>query len=205
MVSSVVDAEDIVQGALAKAIEAFPKTTGIANLEAWLFRIVHNTALDFLRQRLRQQRLTGDEDIATIADPIDEIYQRQAAAAGLHTFMRLPVAERSSVILMDVLGYSLEEIGGITGSSIPAVKAALHRGRGRLRAATKEPDDRDVGLADLLAAIRGLIRRIGNGSPLPPAMVAGLHPGNVGSVLYDPNRAADGPTEGNRPELLAMH
>jgi hypothetical protein len=37
------------------------------------------------------------------------------------------------------------------------------------------------------------------------ARVAGLHPGNVGSVLYDPNRAADGPTEGNRPELLAMH
>jgi len=42
---------------------------------------------------------------------------------------------------MDVLGYSLEEIHGITASSIPAVKAALHRGRERLRAAAQEPDD----------------------------------------------------------------
>ena len=55
--------------------------------------------------------------------------------------MRLPVTQRCCVILMDVLGYSLEEIGSITGSSIPAVKAALHRGRERLRAAAEEPDD----------------------------------------------------------------
>jgi RNA polymerase sigma-70 factor, ECF subfamily len=140
MVGSVIEAEDVVQEALANAIEAFP-TTAIANAEAWLFRIAHNAALDYLRQRARQQKLGSNEDMAMIADPVDDVHQRQAAAAGLRTFMRLPVAQRSSVILMDVLGYSLEEIGGITGSSIPAVKAALHRGRERLRAATQEPDD----------------------------------------------------------------
>jgi RNA polymerase sigma-70 factor (ECF subfamily) len=140
MVGSVIDAEDVVQEALVKAVEAFP-TAAIGNVEAWLFRIAHNAALDFLRQRKRQQRLSGDADTAMIADPADEVNQRQAAAAGLRTFMRLPVAQRSPVILMDVLGYSLEEIGGILGSSIPAVKAALHRGRQRLRDATDEPDD----------------------------------------------------------------
>jgi len=142
MVGSVIDAEDVVQEALVKAIEAFRESTAISNVEAWLFRIVHNAALDFLRRKLRQQRFSGDEDIAMIADPIDEVHQRQAAAAGLHTFMRLPVAERSGIILMDVLGYSLEEIGSITASSIPAVKAALHRGRERLRTVIEEPDDR---------------------------------------------------------------
>jgi RNA polymerase sigma-70 factor (ECF subfamily) len=55
--------------------------------------------------------------------------------------MRLPVAQRSSVILMDVLGYSLHEIGGIAGMSVAAVKAALHRGRVRLRELGAEPDD----------------------------------------------------------------
>jgi len=55
--------------------------------------------------------------------------------------MRLPVAQRSSVILMDVLGYSLDEIGNILDSSIPAVKAALHRGRMRLREMAQEPDE----------------------------------------------------------------
>ena len=55
--------------------------------------------------------------------------------------MRLPAAQRSSVILMDVLGYSLQEIGEIMECSIPAVKAALHRGRARLREIAAEPDD----------------------------------------------------------------
>lgn len=73
-----------------------------------------------------------------IPDLTDEVYRRQAAAAGLRAFMRLPVAQCSSVILMDVLGYTLEEIGDITGSSIPAAKAALHRGRLRLRTAAAE-------------------------------------------------------------------
>jgi RNA polymerase sigma-70 factor (ECF subfamily) len=58
--------------------------------------------------------------------------------------MRLPAAQRSSVILMDVLGYSLHEIGEITTSSIPAIKAALHRGRARLRELAREPDERPV-------------------------------------------------------------
>ena len=45
---------------------------------------------------------------------------------------------------MDVLGYSLEEIGDVMDSSVPAVKAALNRGRARLRELAKEPEDASV-------------------------------------------------------------
>lgn len=140
MVGSANEAEDVVQEALVKALEAFRQGAGPDHLEAWLFRIAHNAALDHLRQRARRARLSSDQDIAMIADPVDDVYQRQAVAAGLRTFMQLPAAQRSGVILMDVLGYSLAEIGAITASSIPAVKAALHRGRERLRAAVAAPD-----------------------------------------------------------------
>jgi RNA polymerase sigma-70 factor (ECF subfamily) len=142
MVGSVIDGEDVVQEASVKALEAVAGAPAIADPEAWLFAVVHNTALDFLRRRARQPRSGGEEELAMVSDPIDEVHQREAVAAGLHAFMRLPVAQRSSVILMDVLGYSLDEIGGIMGSSIPAVKASLHRGRERLRAVLREPDDR---------------------------------------------------------------
>ncbi len=142
MLGSVIDAEDVVQEASIKAIEALAGPVAIANPEAWLFQVAHNTALDVLRRRARQPRLGSDEELAMVSDPIDDVHQREAAAAGLHVFMRLSVAQRSSVILMDVLGYSLDEIGGIMGSSIQSVKAALHRGRERLRAALEEPDDR---------------------------------------------------------------
>ena len=76
-----------------------------------------------------------------IADPVDAITSRQIAGAGLRTFMRLPVAQRSSVILMDVLGCSLREVCDVMDFSLPAVKAALHRGRVRLRELAEAPDD----------------------------------------------------------------
>ena len=76
-----------------------------------------------------------------IADELDAIARRQIAATSLRTFMRLPVAQRSSVILMDVLGCSLQEVCDVMDFSLPAVKAALHRGSTRLRELADEPDD----------------------------------------------------------------
>ena len=76
-----------------------------------------------------------------IADQLDAVASRQIAATSLRTFMRLPVAQRSSVILMDVLGCSLAEVCDVMDFSLPAVKAALHRGRAQLRALADEPDD----------------------------------------------------------------
>ena len=143
MTGSVIDGEDVLQETLVKAIEAFPHTGPLANVEGWLFRIAHNAALDFLRRRSRREGVQdGDEALETIADPDSEIERRQAAAASLRTLMRLPVAQRSSVILMDVLGHSLEEISEVLESTVPAVKANLHRGRQRLVELAAEPDDR---------------------------------------------------------------
>ena len=141
MTGSVVDGEDVIQEALVKAIEAFAQAGSIANPESWLFRIAHNAALDFLRRRTRQDALRSDQDLDMIVDPETTMERRQIAAAGLRTFMRLPVAQRASVILMDVLGYSVEEIGDVLGGTIPAIKAALHRGRARLRELAQEPEE----------------------------------------------------------------
>ena len=142
MTGSVIDGEDVMQDALIKAIEAFDAT--VTNPEAWLFRIAHNAALDHLRRRARQAARHADEDPDMTIDPVAPVENRLAAAASLRTFMRLPVAQRSSVILMDVLGYSLDEIGGVTGATIAGVKAALHRGRTRLRELAQEGDDAPV-------------------------------------------------------------
>jgi RNA polymerase sigma-70 factor (ECF subfamily) len=141
MVGSVIDGEDVLQDALIKAVESFASAGPIGNPEGWLFRIAHNTALDFLRRRNRQQALRSDEEVDMIADPVDTVASRETARASLRTFMRLPVAQRSSVILMDVLGCSLQEICEVMDFSLAAVKAALHRGRTQLRELADAPDD----------------------------------------------------------------
>jgi RNA polymerase sigma-70 factor (ECF subfamily) len=141
MVGSVIDGEDVLQDALIKAVEAFASAGPIGNPEGWLFRIAHNTALDFLRRRVRQEALRSAEEVDMIADQLDVVTSRQIANASLRTFMRLPVAQRSSVILMDVLGCSLQEVCEIMDYSLPAVKAALHRGRAQLRELAEAPED----------------------------------------------------------------
>jgi RNA polymerase sigma-70 factor (ECF subfamily) len=141
MVGSVIDGEDVLQDALIKAVEAHAAAGPIGNPEGWLFRIAHNTALDFLRRRSRLEALRGDAEIDMIVDQLDAVESRQIAASALRTFMRLPVAQRSSVILMDVLGCSLKEICEVMECSLPTAKAALHRGRTRLREIATEPDD----------------------------------------------------------------
>src|SRR5450432_817293 len=141
MVGSVIDGEDVLQDTLIKAVESFGSAGPIGNPEGWLFRIAHNTALDFLRRRNRQQALQSGEEVDMIADPADTVLSRQIAGASLRTFMRLPVVQRSSVILMDVLGCSLQEVCEVMDFTLPAVKAALHRGRAQLRELADEPDD----------------------------------------------------------------
>jgi len=141
MVGSVIDGEDVLQDALIKAVEAFGAAGAIGNPEGWLFRIAHNTALDFLRKRNRQQALYAEEEVDMMADQLDAVTSRQIAATSLRTFMRLNVTQRSSVILMDVLGCSLQEICAVMDVSLAAAKAALVRGRAQLRKYADEPDD----------------------------------------------------------------
>lgn len=139
MLGSAIDGEDVAQEAALKALEAFPRQAGIHNLEAWVFRIARNTALDFLRRRNREQTVPVD-DTADFVDPFMDTERGLQAAASLRQFMRLPPAQRASVILMDVIGYSLEEVADILETTVAAVKASLHRGRERLQRFAAEPE-----------------------------------------------------------------
>jgi RNA polymerase sigma-70 factor (ECF subfamily) len=150
MTGSVLDGEDIVQETLIKANENYDATR-VQNVEGWLFRIAHNTAMDFLRKRARDQAVFDDgksaldDDAASTAvelavDPHASADSRVVATAALRTFMRLASAQRSAVILTDVLGYEAEEAAQVMESTVPAIKATLHRGRARLRELSAEAE-----------------------------------------------------------------
>src|SRR5882762_8865888 len=144
MTGSAVDGEDIVQDAMIKAINALPAVGVIDNARGWLFRIAHNTALDFVRRRAREPVIQPAEDLNMIAaDELSE-HGEEIAVASLRTFLRLPALQRSAVILKDVLGHSIEEVSSITGATPAAAKSALQRGRERLHQLAAEPEDVDL-------------------------------------------------------------
>lgn len=143
MVGSVLDGEDIVQEALLRALESGVPDRPVENPEGWLFRIAHNLALDFLRRRARRAGTQSEDDIDMIVHPVDEQARREAAAATLPAFMRMPASQRSVVILFDVLEYSAEEVGEILETTVPAVKSILQRGRGRLRQLAQDATETD--------------------------------------------------------------
>ena len=130
LTGSVIEGEDIVQDTLAKAFYALSQSVDVPPLRPWLFRIAHNTALDFLKSHGRKLVDTHAEveELAGFEEQPDPAVVRAALAR----FLSLPVTQRSAVILKDVLGHSLEEAAETMGSTIMAVKAALVRGRGKL-------------------------------------------------------------------------
>lgn len=134
LVGSSLDGEDVVQEALAKAAMHFDAGV-IQQPRAWMFRIAHHAALDHLRRRSLEHQLfsAADVDDESAADAVDPQAAAEATGAALATFMHLPLAQRAAVILADVLGHSLQEVADTLATTVPAVKAALHRGRTRLR------------------------------------------------------------------------
>jgi RNA polymerase sigma-70 factor (ECF subfamily) len=137
MTGSIADGEDVVQDTLARAYYELSQLRELPSLRAWLFRIAHNRALDHLRsKRLRMNEpLEAALEVAVdnAQEPENALAREQAVRAAMSRFLELAPAQRSCVILKDVLEHSLEEIAALLELSLPAVKAALHRGRARLR------------------------------------------------------------------------
>jgi RNA polymerase sigma factor (sigma-70 family) len=140
MAGSVIDGEDIVQETLLKALQAIDGSAAVERPEQWLFRIAHNAAQDHLRRRQRERSRITEADMTTIEDASGNADARLAAATSLRSFMQLSVAQRGAVILVDVLGLSLHETCEVTGATLAATKAALHRGRAQMRMLAAEPE-----------------------------------------------------------------
>ncbi len=131
LVGSAIEGEDVVQETLAKAFYQLSLSAELPTLRPWLFRIAHNTAIDTLR-RYERKHVGPMPEQEPVADDVPR--DPEAMRAALAAFTRLPVQQRSAVILKDVLDESLEDIATHLDTSVEAVKALLVRGRGKLRA-----------------------------------------------------------------------
>ena len=138
LMGSVIDGEDVVQDTFARAFAALNQLEEDQPIRAWLFRIAHNRALDLLRSRAIRaaEPIEAADAVADpeSPDPVEVMMRREAVETAVSRFVELPTAQRSVVILKDVLDQSLEEIAGVLDLTVNAVKAHLARGRARLKA-----------------------------------------------------------------------
>jgi RNA polymerase sigma-70 factor (ECF subfamily) len=144
------DAEDLVQDSLARA---FATLGGMLqpprDPRAWLFRVASNLWVDQVR-RSGSRSGTAPHLAAAAPDALEAAAAASASAsagadrdtreAAGTLLVQLSPQERAAVVLKDAFALELDEIAEILSTSTGAVKAALHRGRGKLVAPDPDVD-----------------------------------------------------------------
>jgi RNA polymerase sigma-70 factor (ECF subfamily) len=137
------DAEDLVQEAVLRAFQAFPRFERGTNLRAWLFRILRNAYVDRLRRQGRESQLIDRDAEAPETDPAVEEFQSQArrecSAADLEAALGELSAElRMVLLLIDGEGMRYDEVAQVMECPVGTVRSRAHRGRRLLRQKLRE-------------------------------------------------------------------
>ena len=145
------DAEDLVQETYLKAFRSADRFEPGTNLRAWLFTILHNTALNRVRDRSRETVAVDSEIVdraadapppggrsAGAAETPESLLIRDTLAPELQAAIdALPEAFRQAVWLRDVEEFSYAEIATMLSIPIGTVMSRISRGRHMLHDALK--------------------------------------------------------------------
>ena len=129
------DALDIVQESAYKAMRDCRSVQNDAYLGTWLYRIVINTALEFLRKHNREDTVEEVTEplTAAVGDYTNELAQLHSKWELEEMLEHLNDREKSVIILRFFEDYKLEDIAQITGENLNTVKARLYRALRKLR------------------------------------------------------------------------
>ena len=130
------EAEDLVQETYVRALRFSHRFQPGTHLRAWLFQILRNTFLTFYRRETHQPMLL-DRDLE---DGLEEAPAGEAPDPAVVTTLdleralgELPEDFRSVLLLADLEGLALLEIGQIMDIPIGTVKSRLFRARRMVR------------------------------------------------------------------------
>lgn len=127
-------ADDLVQDALERAISRWHQRRADGDARTWLFTILHNLAMNRLRQTSRRglHLAVEDADPSAMARPPEQeavVHHRQV----LEALDRLPEDQRAALVLVSIEDLSYAEAATALGVPIGTVMSRLSRARARLR------------------------------------------------------------------------
>ncbi len=125
-VQNTTDAEDIVHDVFIKYFETLPAFSDRNHEEGWFVKVTVNACRDFLRKKTHRAH-----------DNIDDMHhlksEEKEKSSIMHSLSLVPERYRTVLVLHYLEGYSVAEIGKMTGLSQSAVKMRLSRGREHLK------------------------------------------------------------------------
>lgn len=136
MVASPDAAADLVQDSFVKGYTSLDRCQDPARFGAWVFRILRNRALDYLKDR-RRKNVPLDEGTAQLPgrdDPGTDLERAEMGRAVTEALGALPPAQREAFLLKHVDGRSYEEMAEMLGGSVSALKMRVMRAREALQA-----------------------------------------------------------------------
>jgi RNA polymerase sigma-70 factor (ECF subfamily) len=129
-------AEDVLQQAFLQAWTALGRGAEVREVRPWLYRIVHNTALNAMRGNAEDYReLTEAVEIeAALADE-SNLQRRIAIRDALADVAALPKMQQRAIFLTAIDGQSHDEVARVLGISEGSLRGLLYRARATLRGA----------------------------------------------------------------------
>jgi RNA polymerase sigma-70 factor (ECF subfamily) len=129
------DGEDLLQDLLVRVFGQLGKSNAdLVRPRSYLVRAATNLWVDRLRRASLERAHLAAEQAEPPPDVVPASLGVDVRAAAHALFLELPPKERAAVLLSDVMDFSLQETASMLKTTVGAVKAALHRGRSRLKA-----------------------------------------------------------------------
>jgi RNA polymerase sigma factor (sigma-70 family) len=128
-------AEDTVQQALLQAWLALRSGTEVGDVKPWLYRIVHNAAVNMLRVS-GYDYCKLSESLSGADAPQADLDRRIAVREALAGLAALPDRQREALLRTAVEGRSHQQVARELGLSENALRGLVYRARAALRAAT---------------------------------------------------------------------
>jgi RNA polymerase sigma factor (sigma-70 family) len=104
------DADDALQNAMLKALLALRRSERSAPLRPWLFRIVHNEAINVLRRRPAVEPPGSGAERAHAAGADEQAVAREAVAEVVHDLRELPLRQRAALVMRELSDLDYDEI-----------------------------------------------------------------------------------------------
>lgn len=128
------EAADAVQDAFVSAYRKAHSFRGEAAVTTWLHRIVVNACLD--RMRRKSVRPVADDELIEAAErdtPMpDQTAEREVSMEVSAALKLLPADQRAALVLVDMMGYSVEDAAQVLSVPSGTVKSRCARGRAKL-------------------------------------------------------------------------